>query len=128
MGLRYVDIAGKEPVIRSHTGLSEAGFLALAGAFGKEWERYTRYYTCCGKERPRKGRKHSVLTSIEDKLLFILFFLKTNPLQHVVATTFGLNQPQASWWLELLLARLLATLVKEKVLPGRQAAGSSRDD
>ena len=95
----------------------------MAQAFGKEWAHYIRYYTWCGKERERqsKGRKNSVLASIEDKLLFILFFLKTNPLQQVLATTFGMNQPQASRWLELLRARLIATLAKEKVLPERQA-------
>lgn len=123
MGLIYAAIANKEQAIRSHTGLSKAEFLALAQAFDKEWEHYIRYYTWCGKERERqsKGRKNSVLASIEDKLLFILFFLKTNPLQQVLATTFCLNQPQASRWLELLRARLIATLAKEKVLPERQA-------
>ena len=58
---------------------------------------------------------------MEDKLLFILFFLKTNPLQEVLATTFGLDQPQASRWLELLRARLLATLIRARVLPERQS-------
>jgi len=53
--------------------------------------------------------------------LFILFFFKTNPLQQVLATTFGLNQPQASRWLELLRARLLAAIAKEKLLPERKA-------
>lgn len=45
MGLSYAAIANKEQAIRSHTGLSKAEFLALAQAFGKEWEHYIRYYT-----------------------------------------------------------------------------------
>jgi hypothetical protein len=123
MGLRYIEIAGDEQAVRSHTGLSEGEFLALSGGFGKEWDHYIRHYTWCGKQRQRqsKERKNNVLSSIEDKLLFVLFFLKTNPLQQVLATTFGLNQPQASKWLELLRGHLLATLAKEKVLPERKA-------
>lgn len=121
--MRYVDIAGDEQAVRSHTGLSEGEFVALVIGFGQEWDHYIRHYTWCGQLRQRqsKERKNSVLASIEDKLLFILFFMKTNPLQQVLATTFGLNQPQASRWLELLRSRLLATLAKEKVLPERKA-------
>jgi len=123
MALRYADIAGDEQAVGSHTGLSEQEFKVLAGSFGQEWEHYMRYFTWEGKERVKqsKARQNSVLASIEDKLLFILFFLKTNPLQQVLATTFGLNQPQASRWLELLRARLLAALAKEKLLPERKA-------
>jgi len=82
-----------------------------------------QHYTWEGKERQRQGneRKNSVLASMEDKLLFLLYYLKLNPLQDALATTFGLNQPQASRWLELLRARLLATLTKEKVLAERKA-------
>jgi hypothetical protein len=124
MALKYATIAGEGRGIRSHTGLSKEEFEQLSAAFAREWEHYMRHYTWCGKERRRqsKGRVNSVLPTVDDKLLFILFFLKTNPLQQVLATTFGLDQPQASRWLELLRGRLLATLTKERVLPGRQAA------
>lgn len=123
MALRYEIIAAEDKSIRSHTGLSREEFEQLSAAFSLEWEHYMRHYTWCGKERrrQRKGRVNSVLATVEDKLLFILFFLKTNPLQEVLATTFGLDQPQASRWLELLRARLLATLARERVLPERQS-------
>lgn len=123
MALRYAAIGGEEKLVRSHTGLKREEFEALAEKFGQEWSHYMRHYTWEGKERQRQGkeRKNSVLASIEDKLLFVLYYLKLNPLQDALATTFGLNQPQASQWLELLRARLLATLAKEKVLPERKA-------
>jgi hypothetical protein len=122
MSLRYGTIVGEEKLVRSHTGLKRDEFEALAEHFGQEWEHYMRHFTWEGKERQRQGkeRKNNVLASIEDKLLFVLYYLKLNPLQDALATTFGLNQPQASKWLELLRARLLATLAKEKVLPERQ--------
>lgn len=123
MALRYETIAAEEKAVRSHTGLSRQEFEQLSAAFAQEWARYMRHYTWCGKERRRqsKGRVNSVLPAVEDKLLFILFYLKTNPLQEVLASTFGLDQPQASRWLELLRGTLLDTLARERVLPERQA-------
>ncbi len=123
MILQYSSISEDEKSIRSHTGLTKEEFEALAVVFGQEWEHYMRYYTWEGKARVRQSgeRKNSVLASVEDKLLFLLYYLKLNPLQEVLATAFGLNQPQASQWLELLRARLLAALEKEKVLPERKA-------
>ena len=123
MALRYETIGAEEKSVRSHTGLSRQEFEQLSAAFSVEWEHYMRHYTWEGKERRRqsKGRVNSVLATVEDKLLFILFFLKTNPLQEVLATTFGLDQPQASRWLELLRLRLLTTLAQERVLPERHS-------
>lgn len=123
MGLRYKDIAGEEKLVRSHTGLKRLEFEALCEKFGSEWEHYMRHFTWEGKARLRqsKERKNSVLVTLEDKLLFVLYYLKLNPLQDALASSFGLDQPQASRWLELLRARLLATLAKEKVLPERKA-------
>jgi len=110
-------------LVVSHTGLKRHEFATLAAKFEQEWKHYMQHYTWEGKERQRQGneRKNSVLASMEDKLLFLLYYLKLNPLQDALATTFGLNQPQASRWLELLRARLLATLTKEKVLAERKA-------
>lgn len=51
----------------------------------------------------------------------MLYFLKLNPLQEVLATSFGMDQPQASRWLELLRGMLVAALGKERVLPERKA-------
>lgn len=123
MVLQYSDISSSNKSVRSHTGLSRAEFNALSEKFGQEWDAYMRCYTWEGKPRQRqsKGRKNSVLATIEDKLLFLLYFMKLNPLQEVLATAFGLDQPQASRWLEVLRARLIATLDKEKVLPERKA-------
>jgi len=123
MGLTYADIAGEEKLVRSHTGLKRIEFEALCVQFGLEWEHYIRCFTWEGRQRIRqsKVRKNSVLATIEDKLFFLLYYLKLNPLQDALASSFGLDQPQASRWLELLRARLIATLAREKVLPERKA-------
>lgn len=123
MGLRYSDIADNRKAIRSHTGLTEQEFMVLCKSFAQEWQHYIEHYTLEGQLRQRrsKPRSNNVLSSIEDKLLFVLFFFKTNPLQEVLATTFGLDQPQANRWLELLRERLQETLAKERLLPERKA-------
>ena len=123
MVLRYSAISLDAASLRSHTGLSGSEFEALAVVFGHDWDAYLRCFTWEGKPRQRqsKERKNSVLASIEDKLLFLLYFLKLNPLQQVLATAFGMDQPQASRWLEVLRPRLMASLEKEKVLPERKA-------
>ena len=97
MILRFSDISTSEKTIRSHTGLSKVEFEALAEKFGYEWQAYIRCFTLEGKPRKRqsKGRKNSVLPTNEDKLLFLLYAYKLNPLQEVLATAFGLDQPQA---------------------------------
>jgi DNA-binding transcriptional ArsR family regulator len=122
MAIKYRDISGEEKLVRSHTGLKRSEFEALAEKFKVEWQHYMRHFTWEGKQRVRQGkvRKNSVLTTIEDKLFFVLYYLKLNPLQDALASSFGLDQPQASRWLELLRARLLATLSQEKVLPQRK--------
>jgi len=60
-----------------------------------------QHYTWEGKERQRQGneRRSRVFASIEDNLLFLLYYLKLNPLQNALATTFGLNQtrPGGGW-------------------------------
>ena len=123
MILRYSDISTTESSIRSHTGLSKQEFEALAEKFGEAWRAYMDCFTWEGKPRQRqsKERKNSVLAAIEDKLLFILYYLKLNPLQEVLAQAFGMDQPQASRWIEVLRSRLIVALDKEKVLPERKA-------
>lgn len=123
MTLRYSDISNQPQFVVSHTGLSPSEFEALAGKFAQQWEDYMYNFTWEGKARQRqsKGRKNNVLSTAEDKLLFLLYFLKLNPLQQVLAAAFGMDQPQASRWLEVLRPRLIATLEQERVVPVRKA-------
>ncbi len=126
--LSYQDLKNNTQTISAHTGLSKEEFEALDKEFAKEIQAYLRYYTLEGllRQRAYKVRKTSVLPTSTDKLLFILMFLKTNPLQEVHATTFGMNQPQASTWLKWLSGLLLETLAKVKVLPERKSERISK--
>jgi Helix-turn-helix of DDE superfamily endonuclease/DDE superfamily endonuclease len=62
----------------------------------------------------------------EDKLLFILVYLKTYPLQAVMGELFGLSQPRVNSWIHRLLPVLQGALDDLGVCPERNAAHFAR--
>src|SRR2546425_8813886 len=65
--------------------------------------------------QPRTARRFSVynncpLPTPEDRLLFILAYVKTYSLQVVQGRLFGMGQSKANQWIHVLLPVLLATL------------------
>ena len=65
--------------------------------------------------KPRTARRFSVyqtcpLAAPEDRLLFLLTYLKTYSLQVVQGRMFGMGQSKANQWIHVLLPALLATL------------------
>jgi hypothetical protein len=109
----------------SMTGLTVAEFRELLAAFEAAYERsYPPGQTAQGYPRqrwPGAGR-HSVLTRGEDKLLFVLVYLKTYPLQVVLGQLFGLSTSQANYWLHHLLPVLRVALDELGVAPERDGA------
>ena len=64
---------------------------------------------------PRTARRYTTdkncpLPTPEDRLLFILVYLKTYPLQVVQGRLFGMGQSQAHQWIHVLLVVLQETL------------------
>jgi hypothetical protein len=59
------------------------------------------------------------LSAPEQKLLFLLVYLKTYPLQVVMAELFGLSQPRVNYWLHRLLPVPREALDELGVLPER---------
>ncbi|MBK8536378.1 MAG: transposase family protein [Candidatus Competibacteraceae bacterium] len=66
-----------------------------------------------------KGGRKPILTKHEDRLLFILFYLKTYPLQEVLAHLFGMSQGQAHFLIYQLSRILRETLKRMDHLPAR---------
>lgn len=87
-------------------------FEALLICFKYHWEEYYSQYTLEGKPRQRLcyNRKPRQLPLMQDKLLFILVYLKTNLLQEVQEVHFEMTQPQANLWIHLLADILSKTL------------------
>lgn len=108
-------------------------FLAATGLTQDEFERllplyrtsYTQQYptqlTAKGKVRQRQpgGGAKGTLRCDEDRLLFALVYLKTNPLQTMQGLQFDLSQAQANYWIHRLLPVVRAALDQLKLLPER---------
>ena len=126
--LRYTDLRENPKALLAHTGLKPDEFEALCQPFGEAWQGYIKYYTIEGKPRERqsRGRKNETFSSIEDQLLFVLIYLKTNPLQEVLAAAFSMHQPHASTWLKLLLPILERALDRADCLPERHSERLAR--
>lgn len=123
-GLRYNDIQSKRHKVLSHTGLKVEEFEILLTTFSPRWQHYIRHYTLEGKLRKRlvkQERSNAMLPSDADKLLFILYHHKNNPLQEALATLFGMEQPHANFWIKLLMPILQDSLQHQGVVPERKA-------
>lgn len=114
------------------TGLTPKEFQMLLPAFEKAyWQRYEPEKALAGRKRQRRkgGGRRAVLQTAEQKLLFILVYQKTYPLQVVLGELFGLSQSGANQWIHRLLPVLLEALSALGVKPerdGEQVAHSER--
>jgi hypothetical protein len=110
--------------LRSMTGLTEAEFMALLLHFEQAFVGSMQDRTIDGQ--PRTSRRYSTyascpLPTTADKLLFILTYVKQNPIQEVQGQLFGLSQSNANKWIHLLHPVLNHALADQELLPARTA-------
>jgi hypothetical protein len=121
--LNYQSIKNQTKTVLALTGLESEEFELLLETFTQVYEQKYFRLTLDGKVRERKTivkeRFNGQLPLYEDKLLFILYQIKQNPLQESMAVTFGMKQPHVSKWLKLLRPLLQETLKREYSLPER---------
>jgi DDE superfamily endonuclease/Helix-turn-helix of DDE superfamily endonuclease len=106
----------------SLTGLTVKEFQRLLDAFRRSYDRmHPPHQTLTGLPRQRVagGGRHGVLHLPEQRLLFLLVYLKTYPLQVVMAELFDLSQQGVNYWLHRLLPVLRLALDDLGVLPER---------
>jgi hypothetical protein len=104
------------------TGLTFPEFQRLLPAFARSYaDLYPPALTSAGRPRQRSvgGGRKGALATPEQKLLFILVYLKTYPLQVVMAELFGLSQPGVNYWIHRLLPALQGALAALGALPER---------
>jgi len=121
--LTYSELRSDRRRFLALTGLTPPGFESLLVAFARSYERgYPVDRTAAGRLRQRRagGGRTSVLHEPAQKLLFLLVYLKTYPLQLVLAELFGLSQPQVHHWLKRLLPILREALDDLGALPQRE--------
>ena len=116
--LTYQEVKDKASTLRAMTSLEREEFEALAVAFGEVWAEQEHK---AGRVASNGGRP-AQLKAIEEKLLFILFYLKTYPLQEVLGHLFGLSQGQANQWIHRLSQVLQETLKRQGYGPVRLPA------
>jgi hypothetical protein len=88
--LCYEELKLKPKTLMAMTSLRPSEFEALLAGFTAAWNEEAG-------SAPSKGGRPPVIAGMADRLLFILFYLKTYPLQEVIAHLFGVSQPQANF-------------------------------
>jgi hypothetical protein len=120
----YEEVTQRAGSLRAMTGLTQQEFLALLPHFEHAFLAYMQEHTIDGQ--PRTSRRYSTydtspLPTMADKLLFILTYLKQNPIQEVQGQLFGMSQANANKWIHLLHTVLNRALAHQDLLPARTA-------
>src|SRR3989441_12693469 len=111
--LRFTDVQVRPTEFLDLTSLPLDEFQQLIPPFEAAFQAHMAAWRLDGT--PRTARRFSVyqncpLPTPEDRLLFILAYLKTYALQVVQGRLFGVGQSKANQWIHMLLPALLAAL------------------
>ncbi len=112
-GLRFTDLQTRPTEVLDLTSLTVEEFQQLVPPFDAAFQVHMAQWRFDG--HPRTARRYTTyqncpLPTPEDRLLFILVYLKTYALQVVHGRLFGMDQSKANQWIHVLLGALRATL------------------
>src|SRR5499425_2903080 len=112
-GVRFTELQSRPMAFLDVTSLTLDEFQQLVPPFEAAFHARMAAWRLDGK--PRTARRFTVyencpLRTPEDRLLFILAYLKTYALQVVQGRLFGMGQSKAPQWLHVLLPVLLAAV------------------
>ena len=111
--VQFTDVQDRPLEFLDLTSLTLDEFQHLVPPFEAAFQAHMAAWRLDGK--PRTARRFSVynncpLPTPEDRLLFILAYVKTYSLQVVQGRLFGMGQSKANQWIHVLLPALLAAL------------------
>src|SRR6266487_3378809 len=111
--IRFTDVQVRPTEFLDFTSLTLDEFQLLVPPFESAFQAHMREWRLDGK--PRTARRFTVykncpLATPEDRLFFILVYLKTYALQVVQGRLFGMGQSKANQWIHVLLPALLTAL------------------
>jgi hypothetical protein len=123
--LRFADLQTRLTEVLDLTSLTVEEFRQLVLPFEAAFQAHMDAWRLDG--RPRTARRYTTcencpLPTPEDRLLFMLVYLKTYPLQVVQGRLFGMGQSKAHQWIHVLLVVLRATLRALGDAPSRSVA------
>src|SRR5260370_38092964 len=128
--MTYTELQNDRRKFLALTGLTLREFQLLLPAFAQAYERlYRPDQTLAGQPRhrfPGGGRK-GVLDAPEQKLLFLLVYLKTYPLQTLLGELFALSQSRVNYWIHPLLPIVTEALDELGVRPHGDGGHSAVD-
>jgi hypothetical protein len=121
-GIRFTDVQSRPTEFLDLTSLTLDEFQQLVPPFEAAFHAHMAAWRLDGK--PRTARRFSVYTTCplptpEDRLFFLLTYLKTYNLQVVQGRLFGLSQSKANKWIHVLLPALHAALRRLGDAPAR---------
>src|SRR5881398_450572 len=111
--VRFADLQSRPTEFMDFTSLTLDEFQQLIPPIEAAFHAHMAAWRLDGK--PRTARQFSVykncpLSTPEDRLFFLLTYLKTSALQVVQGRLFGMGQSKANQWIHVLLPALLAAL------------------
>ena len=118
----YHQVQEHPKLLLAMTGLTRTEFLPLLSHFQYAWEQYVQQHDVDRDDRQRHygaGRSEATLVTLEDKLLFILYYVKVYPLQEILAFEFGMVQSTANEWIHILSEVLKQALDHGGYVPAR---------
>jgi hypothetical protein len=123
--VRFADMQFRPVEFLDFTSLTLDEFQQLVPPFEAAFQAHMAAWRLDGQ--PRTARQFSVykncpLPTPEDRLFFILTYLKTYSLQVVQGRLFGMGQSKANQWIHVLLPALLAALRTLGDAPARSLA------
>src|SRR5215471_3071160 len=105
MVFSYQQVHEHPKLLLAMTSLTQTEFQPLLPHFQYAWEQYVQQHYVQRDNRQRQygaGRSETTLVTLEDKLLFILYYVKVYPLQAILAFEFGMGQSTANEWIHIL--------------------------
>ena len=123
--VQFTDVQDRPAEFLDLTSLTRDEFQQLVPPFEAAFQAHMAAWRLDGK--PRTARQFAVykncpLPTPEDRLFFILTYLKTYSLQVVQGRLFGMRQSKANQWIHVLLPALLAALRTLGDAPARSLA------
>jgi Helix-turn-helix of DDE superfamily endonuclease len=112
-GVRFTDVQARPTEFLDLTSVTLDEFQQLVPPFETAFQAHMAAWRLDGK--PRTARQFTVykncpLPTPEDRLFFLLTYLKTYALQVVQGRLFGMGQSKANQWIHVLLPALQAAL------------------
>jgi Helix-turn-helix of DDE superfamily endonuclease len=122
MVFAYQQVQEHPKLLLAMTSLTHAEFQQLLPHFQYAWDQYVQQHYVERDDRQRQygaGRSEPTLVTLEDKLLFILYYVKVYPLQEILAFEFSMGQSTANEWIHILSGILQKALEHGGYVPER---------